>query len=133
MFRDENQLDATECFIALIICSTCFGHLYAHHQELETILVLLPHMVCNVLVAGGRLLGAERQAIVRDEGNLKFMNFNTVYCKRILRITIGTFSFVSLLYGFGKLRKMVALRLTGKFLRCLHNNSVNMNKSLRDL
>ena len=29
-----------------------FGHLYAHHQELETILVLLPHMVCNVLVAG---------------------------------------------------------------------------------
>jgi len=49
--REENQLDATECFIALIICSTCFGHLYAHHQELETILVLLPHMVCNALVA----------------------------------------------------------------------------------
>jgi len=24
--REENQLDATECFIALIICSTCFGH-----------------------------------------------------------------------------------------------------------
>jgi len=45
--REENQLDATECFIALIICSTCFGHLYAHHQELETILVLLPHMVRN--------------------------------------------------------------------------------------
>jgi len=45
--REENQLDATECFITLIMCSTCFGHLYAHHQELETILVLLPHMVCN--------------------------------------------------------------------------------------
>ena len=45
--REENQLDVTECFIALIICSTCFGHLYAHHQELETILVLLPHMVCD--------------------------------------------------------------------------------------
>ena len=42
---------------------TCFGHLYAHHQELETILVLLPHMVCNALVAGGRLLGAEQQAM----------------------------------------------------------------------
>jgi len=41
-------------FIALIICSTCFGHLYAHHQELDTILVLLPHVVCNALVAGGR-------------------------------------------------------------------------------
>ena len=47
---EENQLDATECCFALIICSTCFGHIYAHHQELETILVLLPHMVCNALV-----------------------------------------------------------------------------------
>ena len=47
--RKENQLDATECFIALIICSTYFGHLYAHLQELETILVLLPHMVCYQL------------------------------------------------------------------------------------
>jgi len=46
--REENQLDATECFIALIICSTCFGNVYAHHQKLETILVLLQHTVCNV-------------------------------------------------------------------------------------
>ena len=61
--REENQLDATEWFISLIICSTCFGHLYAHHQELETILVLWPHTVCNALVAGGRLLGAEQQAM----------------------------------------------------------------------
>jgi len=61
--REENQLDATERFIALIICSTCVGHLYAHHQEFETIFVLLPHMVCNALVAGGRLLGAEQQAM----------------------------------------------------------------------
>jgi len=45
--REENQLDATERFIALIICSTCFGHLYANHQDLEAIIVLLPHMVCN--------------------------------------------------------------------------------------
>ena len=57
--REENQLDATEWFIALIICSTYFGHSYAHHQELETVLVLSPRMVCNALVAGGRLLGAE--------------------------------------------------------------------------
>jgi len=49
--------------IALIICSTCFGHLYAHHQELETILVLLLHVVCKVLVTGGRLLRAEQQAM----------------------------------------------------------------------
>ena len=61
--REENQLDATECFIAIKIRSTCFGHSYAHHQELETILVLLSHMVCNALIAGGRLLGAKQQAI----------------------------------------------------------------------
>jgi len=60
---EENQLDATEWFIALIICSTCFRHLYAHHQELKTILELLLYMVCNALVAGGRLLGAEQQAV----------------------------------------------------------------------
>ena len=51
--REENQLDATERFIALIICSTCFGHLYSHHQKLETILVLLPLMVCNAGYASG--------------------------------------------------------------------------------
>jgi len=50
-------------FIALIICSTCFGHLYVHRQELETILVLLPRMVCIALVAGGRLSAAEQQAM----------------------------------------------------------------------
>ena len=38
------QLDATEVFIAdLISCSTCFGHHYAHHQELKSIIQwLLP-------------------------------------------------------------------------------------------
>jgi len=63
MRREENQLDATERFITLIICSTCFGHLYVHLQEFETILVLLPHMVCNALVAGGRRSGAGQQAM----------------------------------------------------------------------
>jgi hypothetical protein len=63
MPREENQLEATEWFFALIICSKCFGHLYAHHQELEAILVLLPHMVCNALVAGGRRSGAGQQAV----------------------------------------------------------------------
>ena len=38
------QLDATEIFIAdLIACSTCFGHHYAHHEELKSIIQwLLP-------------------------------------------------------------------------------------------
>ena len=51
----KNQLDVTECFIGLMICSTCFWHFYAHHQELETICVLLPPMVCSawLLVVAG--------------------------------------------------------------------------------
>jgi len=68
--REENQLDATECFIALTVCSTCFGHSYAHHQELEIILVLLPHMVCSAVIAGCRLLGVEQQAMCPGWGKL---------------------------------------------------------------
>jgi len=63
MRREESQLVAAELFIALVMCSTCFGHLHANHQELETILVLLPHMVCNALVAGGRRSGAGQLAV----------------------------------------------------------------------
>ena len=38
------QLDATEGFIVdIIACSTCFGELCAHHQELKSIIQwLLP-------------------------------------------------------------------------------------------
>jgi len=37
------QLDATEVFIAdLIVCSTCFGHHYAHHQELLMMGIVVP-------------------------------------------------------------------------------------------
>ena len=35
--KRENQLDATQCFIEFVVCSTCFGHEYAHHQEPATI------------------------------------------------------------------------------------------------
>ena len=45
------QLDATEVFIAdLTACSTCFGHHYAHHQELKSIIQwLLPVVFCAVV------------------------------------------------------------------------------------
>jgi hypothetical protein len=33
---EENQLDATQYFIALVIGLTCFGHHFAHRQELAT-------------------------------------------------------------------------------------------------
>jgi len=45
------QLDATEVFIAdLIACSTCFGHHYAHHQELKCIIQWLLPVVFRAVV-----------------------------------------------------------------------------------
>ena len=45
------QLDATEVFIAdLIACSTCFGHHYAHHQELKGIIQWLVPVVFGAVV-----------------------------------------------------------------------------------
>ena len=45
------QLDATEVFIAdLIACSTCFGHQYAHHQELKSIIQWLLPVVLRAVV-----------------------------------------------------------------------------------
>ena len=49
------QLDATEVFIAdLIACSTCFGHHYAHHQELKyyTVVAACGISCCGFQVAG---------------------------------------------------------------------------------
>ena len=64
----KNQLYLNECFIALMIHSTCFGHFYAHHQELETVCVLLPSMVGSVwlLVVGGQVRGSRLS--VQEEG-----------------------------------------------------------------
>jgi len=45
------QLDATEVFIAdLIACSTCFGHHYADHQELKSIIEWLLPVVFRAVV-----------------------------------------------------------------------------------
>ena len=65
---NKNQLDATEWFIALMICSTYFGHFYAHHQEPETICVLLQPMVCSacLLVVGGQVQEAGYAFGMRD-------------------------------------------------------------------
>ena len=67
IWEEENQLDATQGFIELLICSTCFGHVYAHHQELATIL-LVWHVACNsCLLVVGRS-GAGSRLCVRVEG-----------------------------------------------------------------
>ena len=70
IWEEENQLDVTKCFIELVICSTCFGHVYAHHQELVTIL-LVWRVVCNSWLLVVRRSGAGQQA-VRPEWGLLF-------------------------------------------------------------
>ena len=64
----KNQLDVTEWFIELLISSKCFGHFYAHHQEFETICVLLQPMECSawLLVVGGQVQGS--RLCVQEEG-----------------------------------------------------------------
>ena len=45
------QLDATAVFIAVLIaCATCFGHHYAHHQELKSIIQWLLPVVFRAVV-----------------------------------------------------------------------------------
>jgi len=55
------QLDATEVFIAdLTACSTCFGHHYAHHQELKRIIQWLLRVVfCAVIFFSSSWSGVE--------------------------------------------------------------------------
>ena len=65
----KNQLDVTECFIALMICSTSFGNFYAHHQELETMCVITAYGV-QCLFAGCRGSGAGQQAVTPERGVL---------------------------------------------------------------
>jgi len=47
--KNKNQLDVIYYFIVLLIGSKCFGHYYAHHQELETIM-LITTLVVSFLV-----------------------------------------------------------------------------------
>jgi hypothetical protein len=62
IWEEENQLDATQCFIELVIFSAFFGHVYAHHQELVTVMPVW-HVACNswLLVVGRS--GAGQQAM----------------------------------------------------------------------
>ena len=50
------QLDATEVFIAdLIACSTCFGHHYAHRQELKEYYTVVA--ACGISCRGFQVAG----------------------------------------------------------------------------
>ena len=54
------QLDATEVSVAdLIACSTCFGHHYAHHQELKSIIQWLLRVVFCAMFFSNSWSGVE--------------------------------------------------------------------------
>jgi len=69
IWEEENQLDATQSFIELVICSTCFGHVYAHHQELATIL-LVWHVACDSWLLVVRRSGTRYQTMRSGWGML---------------------------------------------------------------
>ena len=51
--KNQNQLDATYYFIVLLIGSTCFGHYYAHHQKLATMMLITTLVVSFCKDGGG--------------------------------------------------------------------------------
>ena len=56
------HLDATEVFIAYLIArSTCFGHHYAHHQELKSIIQWLLPVVFGAVVPPSPRLRSEAE------------------------------------------------------------------------
>ena len=80
------QLDATEVFIAdLTACSTCFGHHYAHHQELKSIIQWLLPVIFRAVVfklsvwctAEGYVSGLQDVAALHQTDNLKTKALNT--------------------------------------------------------
>ena len=67
----KNQLDATEWSITLIICSTCFGYFYAHHQDLKTICITAYGVRClGCWLLEGRYRAVGYAFGMRDVGRL---------------------------------------------------------------
>ena len=70
------QLDATEVFIAdPIVCSTCFGHHHAHHQELKSIIQWLLRVVFCAVVFSSSWSGVELR-VMRPVRRVLFPHIN---------------------------------------------------------
>ena len=68
--REENQLDVTECFVALMIGSTCFGHFHAHHREARDYMCVVTAYGVQCFVTGCRGSGAGQQTLSPGRGML---------------------------------------------------------------
>jgi len=84
-WRIKNQLDATYHFIVRLIGSTCFGHYYAHHQELATML-LIKTLVVSLGAAGWSSVG--EMGIVMPETFWAYKKYNKII-SGIYRVTHG--------------------------------------------
>jgi hypothetical protein len=51
----------------LIACSTCFGHHYAHHQELESIIQMVA--ACGIWCFGFQVVGMVWSSRAPDDGH----------------------------------------------------------------
>ena len=89
-------LDATEFLIAdLIVCSTCFGHHYAHHQELKSIIQWLLPVVFGVVVF--KLLvwcGAEGYVFALQDAGLLTRLLGTTFASKFSTPSISTIRIV---------------------------------------
>ena len=105
----KNQLDATEWFIAPIIRLTCFGHFYAHHQELKTICMLLPPMVCSawLLVVGGQ----EEGCCTTCNGLLHYNTLNKF--RALLCPSSGAREYMCVITAYGAQCLVVGCRRSG--------------------
>jgi len=66
----KNQLDVTECFVALMICSTRFGHFHVHHQGALDYMCVIAAYGVQCLVCGCRKSGAGKQGVRPARGTL---------------------------------------------------------------
>ena len=74
------QLDATEVFIAdLIAWSTCFGHHYAHHQELMSIIQWLLGVVFCAVVFSSSWSGVELRVMCPENHSTKYHRQQPLY------------------------------------------------------
>jgi hypothetical protein len=94
----KNQLDVTWWFIVLMNCCTCFGHSYAHHQELETIPVLMCGAWCQrCWWSAGRCRAAGYVSRERDVDCNSFGQFDVSTLTKKRLFTVNTTSLILIL------------------------------------
>ena len=88
--KSKNQLDANYYFIVLLMGSPCFGHYYAHHQELATIM-LITTLQCFNLQNGHFQTSSAANPNTQRSQNKATDVVNRQYSRRLLKMNILMF------------------------------------------